>query len=504
MASYYGYVKRDADSYMNWGKVADTLSDSLTKEMEAREKKKTELDESARTIQNTINEIPIGKVGTINDNSMELAKVSTANIQSWNKELKQGKITPYEYMQRLQRTEDQVKLNYNIAKANSDVFNRVQERQAKNISNPVEGALFQRTLKQLSYQNTYPYQDVDGTIYQVAMKEEVDENGVARFVRWEGAPPKEALQSLNGMRAAMETTIDAFDYQKSSNTIAKMFGDQTVVKELRAATQNNRGVFVKTLDPRNRQTLPGELKQGVEAFEKAEESLIKSQLTPLNVTNMLMANIQDDNGQLYTITESAEEAAKDPNKILVEFRGTEVIPNFSTENGKKQYQKAYDLMQTAVRSQFKFEETRTETDQLDVPGAKRSSGGSSGGGGGALNPPGTTPKATPPTEGGVDIVAMRNDASRKISLRNINKNNPEQTAKALSPYFNSLGIKVEGQSSGGVAGVGKTHKIRLTLPNGTKTEWIIIDDANQSTVDALVGYVENADPALAAKAYPKK
>lgn len=501
MASYYGYVKRDADSYMNWGKVADTLSDTLAKEVEAREKKKAELDEAADVLETKIKDVPVGKVDYINTNSMKLAEKSTEAVQSWVKDLKAGKLSPYEYKRRLQRLEDEVKLNYNIAKANGEVGGKVLDRSAKGISSQFELWQYQQFMNQLTFQNTYPLVDKEnGTIYQAKMEQYTDENGNVRYKEWQTAPPTDHIQSLNGMRIPLESEYDAFDYQKSVAGIVKMFGEQTVVKDIKKATNNSYGELAKIMDPRNRQTLPDELRQGVDNYNAALESYVKAAATPMNCVDMLMSKIPSENGQLYTPTTDPKEAANDPTKILIEYVGQTPVPKFDTENGKKQYDKVIEFMKSAVNSGLKYEETRIQTDALPDP--NRSRGG--GGGGGALNPPGSKPKETPPTEGGVDIVAMRNDARKKISLRNINKNDPEQTANALSPYFNSLGISVEGQSSGGIAGFGKTRKIRLKLPNGTNTEWIVIDDANQSTIDALVGYVENADPKLAAKAYPKK
>jgi hypothetical protein len=96
------------------------------------------------------------------------------------------------------------------------------------------------------------------------------------------------------------------------------------------------------------------------AFKAATENWINSMMTnPTDVGSMLtdFLKFNPNTQEQYRFTMDAEDAANDPNAILLISDPTRpssgtLIPDFSTDNGKLQEKAAYDLLQTGLDGQL--------------------------------------------------------------------------------------------------------------------------------------------------------
>ena len=95
-----------------------------------------------------------------------------------------------------------------------------------------------------------------------------------------------------------------------------------------AGGQEYAGQITKMLDATLRGTLDKNQKNAVDNFEKMERNMINSYLesNPLNILSVLTNYIGvDSEGNSFTPTFDAAEAASDPSKILVKDNGSGTI-----------------------------------------------------------------------------------------------------------------------------------------------------------------------------------
>ena len=75
--NYYGYVNRDASSYVNWAEIGKNMSDMLANENKIREEKKAAIDEDSRQIGLYLSNIPQGQDDNARKAALKLADDAT-------------------------------------------------------------------------------------------------------------------------------------------------------------------------------------------------------------------------------------------------------------------------------------------------------------------------------------------------------------------------------------------------------------------------------------------
>ncbi len=71
--TFYKYAEREADSYINWGKIGSDISNMLVEQEKIREDKRLALDESSRKFGETLANAPQGENKTLNQWALEYA-----------------------------------------------------------------------------------------------------------------------------------------------------------------------------------------------------------------------------------------------------------------------------------------------------------------------------------------------------------------------------------------------------------------------------------------------
>ena len=94
--SYFGYVEREADSYVNWADVGRTITNTVDEIDRVRTEKKAAIDAAYKEELERINNKPIGQKDDVNKWTIDMAYNAAENLKI------QGTtycICPYAYVQ---------------------------------------------------------------------------------------------------------------------------------------------------------------------------------------------------------------------------------------------------------------------------------------------------------------------------------------------------------------------------------------------------------------------
>jgi hypothetical protein len=165
MGTKFGYVERNLENDVNWAQVGKGFSDMLLAERDDREARKGVLDDAMQsTLDGFKNEAPIGYNTTFNDVVSDFGSNSTAFTLAANKDLKAGKITPQEYMRKLQRLNSGADTFFALGSDFNAIYEDKLNRMDEKTSGNVEQTAFEAMADLTSFNNHGITIDADGTV----------------------------------------------------------------------------------------------------------------------------------------------------------------------------------------------------------------------------------------------------------------------------------------------------------------------------------------------------
>jgi len=288
MATKFGYVERNIENDVNWGEVGRGFADMLVAEREERKAKKEFLDDAMVKTQDALKEAPLGYNTDFNDRIIELSTNASSYLLAANKDMKAGKITPAEYMRKVQRlnsSADQIfTLTNNYNKLYEEHLNRLDE----DISGEVEQAIFERIDNMTNFNSHDFFIDSTGAI--VAAPLVTGEDGVTTI------DPSKAL-SAQAMFNLAQNFVNKLDVEGEVDTAVKKLGAYATT-EAQTASRKAGGQTVTISDISKR-----------DDYQDMRESLINGILdSPLNTASVLADYIRGK----YKVVTDEKELSKDP------------------------------------------------------------------------------------------------------------------------------------------------------------------------------------------------
>jgi hypothetical protein len=138
MATYFKYAERSAEDYVDWGAIGKTMSDTLLKEQQNREKMKADIDKRSNEIGKILSNAPQGDHQGINERAISFA----SNAQQYQlmqlRNLKAGKLNLKDYLIGRANLEQGTNDAFDIIKKYNDKFDEYQKRQNEGISSGYE------------------------------------------------------------------------------------------------------------------------------------------------------------------------------------------------------------------------------------------------------------------------------------------------------------------------------------------------------------------------------
>lgn len=244
MATYYKYAERSAEDYVDWGAIGKTMSDTLLKEQENRNKMKADIDKASREFGEVLSKSPQGQHDGMNKYALDFA----SNAQQFQlmqlKNLKAGKLSLKDYLVGRENVKQGANDAFDIIKKYNDKYGEYQQRLNDGVSSGYESFLlgevegFGNLTKSSLYINptngavsaafrqtqdpSKPYDPVDNPY---TAKMETDPN---------------SFRSLVDLNFALSAQIDKYDAQGAIKTIANSYA-----KAYQVVTEKGpRGAFV--------------------------------------------------------------------------------------------------------------------------------------------------------------------------------------------------------------------------------------------------------------------
>lgn len=332
MATYFGYVEREADSYVNWADVGRNMSATIDNIQRVRDEKKALIEKAYREDLDFIQANPTGQHETINGWSLNFGNTSAENLKLKYSQLKQGKITVNDFVTFRQNLTDSVEKIYGVTGRLQEIYKDVEER-TKN----QENQLIERETKVLlekygQLENTLPY--VNGLTGSVAigLTDVVEEDGkkVRKLRQGEGS-----YLTPNQLQAAAEEKFNNFDEQAVINAWVEKTGKvQQDIRSLGGAsvaglitsvediTYDNISVIIESMpeDKRPPKQVIDAIKGYAKDFEEAEKLFIDGMVAkPTDASAILTEKIGIDpkTGKPYTIVWDKKDATSS-DKLYVE------------------------------------------------------------------------------------------------------------------------------------------------------------------------------------------
>jgi hypothetical protein len=374
--TFYKYAERDADSQINWAEVGKGLSDMLAETNRVREEKKDALDAAQRETMNYLAETPNGEDATARKTVLEYSDQASNRMRIANQLLKNGQMSPKDYITFRQNVTDNTNLIFNANKVYQENFAETMQRSRDGISSALEPDRWKDAEILGNWADTGFFIGADGTVMAGKMIEkEVDGKKVRTLDQTPGN-----LRNVNTINKLLVGKIDKYKYEEKVDSFVDALGKDEVTT-LALGTYSRQGIGTTVEDITKREyILPGD-KAVLLSFIQSENDKIRE----IAGTNIQKASILMDsaivapNGQPYALTNDPKEAAKGENFILKEYDPNirDVVYKISDAQTKAAENFIRANMRVKYDRVIKKEAISQPTDQRKTP----SGGGGAGGGG---------------------------------------------------------------------------------------------------------------------------
>lgn len=335
MPEYFRYAERDINREVDWSEIGRNTVDWLNAERKRRDDEKAAIAKQTQEDITTITQVPQGEKESLNQMALRFSgDVQRARLMD-ERLLKKGILDPKDYTIRRQNLMDGTNELFQVVKDGQTVWAEGLKRY-----NNLESAKQEQYMLGL----LELFSDLTQTNVMIDPKDMT----VSVASRKDGKIQQHMPVSY--LRGMMNTKIDRFDTEGSLKKVAASLGtyiDATLIPKGLKSIEDAK------LNP---------------DYQAIESDLLNMLMTnPTNVGSILTDWVgSDPNAQMYTFTRDDVEAEANPHMILLKPRNGSgpLEPDFTTENGKKQFKYAKDRMIDRLRSLLDVKE---EVEQKFAP-----------------------------------------------------------------------------------------------------------------------------------------
>jgi hypothetical protein len=307
--TFYGYAERNADSYTDWREVGQYATDMIDETIKVRQEKKDALDKATRDALKQISNTPIGAHASARKAALEMADTVSKNLLIQEKLMKSGKLDPKDYLIYNQNALDGIDLAFNANKAYQENYQKIMDGVN---SGDMSGLTLLNAAKAEEYGdwNNMGWQmSPEGTL-MVGLKTEKDING-------QKVNSLDKITSVNALNGLLLNTIPKNKLEDQINKWVPTLGKNQIAV-IQKAGYGKQGMVITKEDITKRTDLSADEKTILFQFVEAEKLKVASLLgPPTNIASILFDTKRTtDSGVDYSPTDNANEAAKDPSKIL--------------------------------------------------------------------------------------------------------------------------------------------------------------------------------------------
>lgn len=207
MATYFGYVEREADSYVNWADVGRNMSATIDNIQRVRDEKKALIEKAYREDLDYIQANPSGENKSLREKSIEFANSAAENLKLKYSLLKQGKSSVQDFTSFRQNITDDTENLYGTLNKMQEEYKRKMDRAKAGDSQYLERRNME-LLEQYDMSKTDLFVNgLTGSV-TIGLMEEVEENG--QKVRRLTKDPNKYI-SVNQYKAAVTEDYNNYD-----------------------------------------------------------------------------------------------------------------------------------------------------------------------------------------------------------------------------------------------------------------------------------------------------
>lgn len=207
MATYFGYVEREADSYVNWADVGRNMSATIDNIQRVRDEKKALIEKAYREDLDYIQANPSGENKSLREKSIEFANSAAENLKLKYSQLKQGKLNVQDFVAFRQNITDDTENLYGTLNKMQEEYKRKMDRAKAGDSQLLERRNME-LLEQYDMSKTDLFVNgLTGSV-TIGLMEEVEENG--QKVRRLTKDPNKYI-SVNQYKAAVTEDYNNYD-----------------------------------------------------------------------------------------------------------------------------------------------------------------------------------------------------------------------------------------------------------------------------------------------------
>lgn len=367
MPTYFNYVEREADSYVNWADVGRDMSNTIDDIQRVREEKKGLIEKTYREDLKFIQDNPSGEHETLRAWSLGVAQSSAEMMRLQNTLLKQGKLNLPSYLSFRQNITDSVEKIYTVNGQLQEAFKEVNDRTKKNANQQLERETKVLLEKYGKLEDTEAYiNPLNGTIY-LGLTEIVEEGGksVKRLKKGDGT-----YLSPDDLQAAAMQKFDNFDERPVLKDFAeglgkvveeiRVIGGADIASQLNSVTDVTYERIQQIIDALPDGKKPDQktidvINAKVEAFKQSETKFIEGVLNnKYNASALLTERIKSKDGNPYNIVFNKADQKTEYDIYVEKTPEGKFTPVFDekTDAGKKQKEVLTDYLRGQLRVMY--------------------------------------------------------------------------------------------------------------------------------------------------------
>jgi hypothetical protein len=229
MAEYYGYAERDANAYVDWAKLGQNLTQTVTTAYALREKKKKDLDQVMEQNYNELVNAPSGLNQDINRSITKHVGNTKQFLLQANKLLKSGVLKPEDYTLIMQNQKEDNKAIFDNAKNWQTAWAKIQDDVAS-------GKGSKAMLDLMSDTSSFgKFKDTDFMINPVTGRV----NASKMIIGPDGERIKGESMTMQQLNVLMNQNIDKYKLTDKLVALEGALGENTISKFRAARVQKN-------------------------------------------------------------------------------------------------------------------------------------------------------------------------------------------------------------------------------------------------------------------------
>jgi len=345
-----GYARGKAVESLDWSAISNKLDTTMQAVQTEKELQRNKIKEESEAIQTTLDNAPLGNHAGRNDTLLEYADNAKQAMLMLDRNLKSGNISLKDYTVAVQNLKDGTNQTFAIMEEWNKDYDEAMARM-QNCGKPgpdgkvIDCSAAQEQFQMMQAESLGKLENhalyINPTNFRVVLgKRAKDEEGQ---LTGGISQDQNDFAEVQQLRNRVKQRIDKYDLEGRLDEIENQLS--TSYDKL----EKEFGRPITITDARENPM-----------FKEALKNWINSSMTnDVDNGSILMDYIKfnPNTGEEYEFTMDPNEAAGDENKILLvndpeRMNSGLLVPDFSTENGKKQYKVIQDMLETQILGQL--------------------------------------------------------------------------------------------------------------------------------------------------------